>query len=173
MNDTLITVVAIFLAAILMLVFPLVNLSSKVDTVSNTNVEELTTDFVNTIKTTGKITLKEYDSYINQLGSTGNTYDVSMEVKKIGDNPGKKTLQSAKDKIGENYYISDYTSQIVSELENNGVYNLKQGDIVSVTAKNTNTTLGQKMRNFLYSMVGSDTYKLSTTQSGMVTATQN
>ena len=127
MNDTLITVVAIFLAAILMLVFPLVNLSSKVDTVSNTNVEELTTDFVNTIKTTGKITLKEYDSYINQLGSTGNTYDVSMEVKKIGDNP----------------------------------------------AKNTNTTLGQKMRNFLYSMVGSDTYKLSTTQSGMVTATQN
>ena len=117
--------------------------------------------------------MKEYDSYINQLGSTGNTYDVSMEVKKIGDNPGKKTLQSAKDKIGENYYISDYTSQIVSELENNGVYNLKQGDIVSVTAKNTNTTLGQKMRNFLYSMVGSDTYKLSTTQSGMVTATQN
>ena len=38
MNDTLITVVAIFLAAILMLVFPLVNLSSKVDTVSNSNV---------------------------------------------------------------------------------------------------------------------------------------
>ena len=173
MSDTLITVVSIFLASVLMLVFPLVNLSSKVDNISGTNVEELTSDFVNTVKTTGKITSEEYDAYLNQLGATGNTYDVSMEVKKIGENPGKKTLQSAKDKIGENYYISDYTSQIVSELEDKGVYKLNQGDIVSVTAKNTNVTLGQKMRNFLYSLVGSNTYKLSTTQSGMVTATQN
>ncbi len=171
MSDTLITIIAIFLAAILMMVFPLMTMSDKVDTTTQTEVEKITSEFVNQIKTTGKLSQERYSVFLEDLTDTGNTYDVTLEFKILDENPGKKTLQSAKDKIGENYYTSVFTTQIEEELKNQGVYKLHQGDLVSITVKNTNITLAQKMKNFFYSITGSDEYKITTTQSGLVTAT--
>ena len=61
-----------------------------------------------------------------------------MEVKVLDEKPGKKTTQTTRDKIGENVYYSVYTSQIKDKLEKDGVYKVKEGDIVSVNVKNTN-----------------------------------
>ncbi len=171
MNDTIVTIIAIFLAAILMMVFPLMTMSDKVDTTTQTDVERITSEFINEIKTTGKLTPDRYSVFLEDLTATGNTYDVTLEFKILDENPGKKTLQTAKDKIGENYYTSVFTTQIESILEAQKTYQLHEGDIVSITVKNTNVTLAQKMKNFFYSMVGSDAYKITTTESGLVTAT--
>lgn len=171
MNDTLITIIAIFLAAILMMVFPLMTMSDKVDTTTQTEVEQMTAEFINQIKTTGKLTEEGYSVFLEDLTATGNTYDVTLEFKILDENPGKKTLQTAKDKIGENYYTSMFTTQIEEELRNQKVYKLHEGDIVSVTVKNTSITLAERMQSFLYSIVGKDAYKITTTQSGLVTAT--
>ena len=46
MGDTLITVVAIVLAATLMFVFPLMTMSNRADDVSQLSVQSLTTQFV-------------------------------------------------------------------------------------------------------------------------------
>ena len=51
MSDTLITIIAIFLAAILMMVFPLMTMSGKVDKTTQTEVEKMTSEFINQIKT--------------------------------------------------------------------------------------------------------------------------
>ena len=174
MSDTLITVIAIALAAVLMFVFPLMTMSDRTDDVSQLAVETATTDFVDEVRTTGKITPDKYSKFIENIGSTGNTYNVEMQVQVLDENPGKKTTQSQKDKIGENVYYSVYTSQILDTITgDNGkgkTMVLKEGDIFSTSVKNTNTTLSQQLKNFFYSVTGNDTYTIAAEHAGIVTA---
>ena len=172
MSDSLITVIAIMLTAVLLLVLPVMTMANRVDNISKTDVETMTSNFVNEIRTIGKLTSENYNKFIEELTSTGNTYDIEMEFKILDENPGKKSTQSAKDKIGENVYYSVYTSQIEDKLKSNsGVYKLKEGDIISVDVKNTNQTLSQQLKNFFYKVVGNDTYTIAASHGGIVTAT--
>ena len=166
MSDTFITVIAIMLTAALMLVLPVMTMADRVDTVSKTDIETKTSDFVNEIRTTGK--------FIEEITSTGNTYDVEMEFKILDENPGKKSTQTVKDKIGENVYYSVFTSQISEALNSDSaVYNLKEGDIITVTVKNTNLTLSQSLKNFFYTISGNDTYTIAASSGGLVLTTGN
>lgn len=172
MSDTLITVIAIALAAILMFVFPLMTMSDRTDDVSQLATETATTEFVDNVRTTGKLTLDNYSQFVENISSTGNSYDVEMELQVLDENPGKKTTQAEATKIGENVYYTMYTSQILDELDNSasGTKALKEGDIFSVSVKNTNTTLSQQLKNFFYSVTGNDTYTIAAEHAGIVTA---
>ena len=173
MGDSLITIIAIFLAAILMFVFPLLAMSERTDDIAQLSVESTTTDFVDNVRSTGKLTLDGYDKFIQQLSSTGNTYVVDMEAHIIDENPLVKTTQAATTKIGENVYYVLYTSQIEDQLGigtgHSGKITFKEGDLFSVTVKNSNTTIAQTMRAFLYKIVGNDTYSVAAQHAGMVT----
>ena len=125
MGDSLITIIAIALAAVLMFVFPLMTMSDRTDEVSQLTVETATTEFVDDIRTTGKITLDKYDKFVQNISSTGNSYDVEMEVKVLDENPGKKTTQAVSTKIGENVYYSMYTSQILDSLSSDNASKTK------------------------------------------------
>ena len=175
MSDTLITVIAIGLAAILMFVFPLMTMSDRTDDVAQLSVETATADFVDTIRSTGRITPDNYNSFLQNITATGNTYEVEMEVKVLDENPGKKTEQATSTVIGENVYYSIYTSQILDVVDpDTGIpqnYNLKEGDIVSVKVKNTNLTLAQQLKNFFYTVTGNDTYTIAAESAGMVNTT--
>ena len=116
MSDTLITIIAIFLAAILMFVFPLLSVSERTDDISQLAVQTATSEFVNNARTTGKITLDEYSAFVQTLAATGNSYDIEMEVKHLDENIGKKSEWTSKQVIGENVYYSVYTTQIENEL---------------------------------------------------------
>lgn len=176
MSDTLVTIVAIGLAAVLMFVFPLMTMSDRTDDVSKLTVETATTEFVDEIRTTGKITPDKYSKFIENIGSTGNTYDVEMEVKVKDENPGKKTTQVQNKKIGENVYYSMYTSQILDYINPDTKAGttkpliLKEGDMFSVKVKNTSSTLSQQLKNFIYKVSGNDTYTISAEHAGIVTA---
>ncbi len=169
MGDTLITVVAIVLAAILMFVFPLMTMSDRTDDVSQLTIETATTEFVDDVRTTGKLTMDKYSKFVENISSTGNTYDVEMQIQVLDENPGKKTTQAQATKIGENVYYSEYTSQILESLEK-GTRTFKEGDIFSANVKNTNNTLSQQLKNFLYSVTGNDTYTIAAEHAGIVTA---
>ena len=104
MSDSLITVIAIILTAVLLLVLPVMTMADRADDISKTDVETMTSNFVNEIRTIGKLTSEKYNKFVEELTSTGNTYDIEMEFKILDENPGKKSTQSAKDKIGENVY---------------------------------------------------------------------
>ena len=171
MSDTFITVVAIMLAAVLILVMPVMTMADRVDTVSQTDIETKTSDFVNEIKSTGKLTPEKYSKFIEELTATGNTYNVEMEFKILDENPGKKSIQTSKDKIGENVYYSIFTTQIEDVINSGKNYNLKEGDIVNVTVRNTNKTLSQTLKNFFYTVTGNDTYNISASSGGMVVST--
>lgn len=171
MGDSLITIIAIFLAAILMFIFPLMAISERTDDVSQLVVETATTEFVDNVRSTGKLTLDNYDSYVQELAATGNAYEVSMEAQILDENPGVKTTQAETTKIGENVYYTLYTSQIEERLNSGtkNTLNLKEGDIFSVSVKNTNTTIAQILRNFFYRIAGNDTYQVAAQHAGMVT----
>ena len=115
MGDSLITIVAIFLVAILMFVFPLMSISERTDDVAQLSVQSLTADFVDSVRTTGKLTAEDYTKFETQLGATGNSYDIEIEAKILDENVGVKTSQAELTKIGENQYYTKYTTQILDE----------------------------------------------------------
>lgn len=167
MGDSLITIVAIFLAAILMFVFPLSAISEMNDQETLALVQSYTTEFVNNIRTKGKITQDDYDSYVQQLHATGNSYDVQFELKIADTNPGKKTENQ---QVGDTTYYSLYTAQVEDSLNRSSVLLLKEGDHVGVSVKNTNTTISQMIKNVLYSITGDASYVISAQASGACVA---
>ena len=169
MSDTVVTVLAIFLAAILMFIFPLMSTSDRTDDITTQAVESATTDFVDEIRSTGQITQDSYDNFVQTLSSTGNSYEVEMEVQVLDDNPGKKVTEAEYTKVGENYYYSEYTTQILDEINSDtGAMYLKQGDLVTVSVKNTNRTIGTILRDFFYSITGNNSATVTATHSGIV-----
>ena len=168
MGDSLITVVAIFLVAILMFIFPLMSLAERTDDISSLAVQTATTEFVDNVRMTGKMTLEDYDAYINELASTGNSFDIEILIQELDENPGKKTTQAETTKIGENLYYNTYTTQVLDQLDRTGRITLKEGDIVTVTARNTNQTISQMLRNFFYMISGNDSYQIAGQHTGVV-----
>lgn len=148
MDDILLSITGIVVAAILMFIFPLMVMADRTDDVSQLTVEIATTEFVDNIRTSGKITPEEYGTFLNNLGSTGNTYNVEMEVKVLDENPQRKSIQQNSEEEN-NVYYSIYNSQIEATLSNNNTYYLKEGDIVTVSAKNTNQTIAATIKKFL------------------------
>ena len=116
MGDSVITIVAIVLAAILMFVFPLMTMSDRTDDISQLTVQTATTDFVDNVRTTGKLSMDNYAAFEQKINATGNTYDIEMEAKILDENPAKKTTQATATKIGENVYYSMYTSQLLDTM---------------------------------------------------------
>ena len=114
---------------------------------------------------------KKPNKFIETITSTGNTYNVDMEVQVKDDNLGKKVSQATADKIGENVYYSVYTSQIEEAINSkNAAYFCKEGDIVSASVKNTNQTISQQLKNFFYTVTGNDSYTIAAEHAGVVTA---
>lgn len=169
MGDSTMTIIAIFLAAVLMFAFPLMAMSDRNDDVSQLSAQTLTTEFVNDVLTTGTLTEKDYSRFVEQLAATGNSFDIELQWSILDENPGKKATLEATTKIGENEYYILYTSQILQELKDKGVIAFKEGDRFSANVKNTNVTISQQLKNALYRVVGNDTYQISAKHAGIVT----
>ena len=171
MSDTLITIGTITTILILMFAVPMMFTANQDDEITESSIVSLVDEFVNKEAAKGKITLEDYDAFIQALGATGNKYEVSMEVQKFGDNPGVKgSATSALNVVGENTRHSEYNNQILAGL--NGTdkqYLLKDGDYFIVNVKNT--TLGKQLQQFFYQAVGKKTATIDTTSSALVTVT--
>ena len=170
MSDTLMSIIGIFLAIVIMFVFPLMELAGKGDEVSQTVVEVAVSDFVNTVATTGQITWSDYNKLLQKLYSTGNSFDIQIEAQILDDNPRRATTTASSNVLGEYRYYSVYTNTILSELEKseNSKYQLKNDDYIIVSVKNTNTTMGTQLKNLLYNLIGKDTYTIGTSSSALV-----
>ena len=172
MSDTFITIITIVIVAVVMFVFPLMATANQNDAITQTSVQTIVSDFVNTAAREGKITMNNYDNFMQKLSATGNSYDVELEVQILDDNPGRKGDNL--NVIGENIYYSEYTNDIVKDVQSatsNYAYNLKQGDYVLAKVKNNNVTFGTQLKNFLYSAFGKDTIVIEADSSALVTTT--
>ena len=169
MEDTTISIIGIIIASILMLVVPLILIADRADDISQLIVQTRTAEFVNEIVKSGKITNDQYQKFLDQLVSSGNTYEIDMEIQILDENTSK---------IGDNNtYYSIFTSQIEEMIgkSEKDAYNsgegkilLKQGDVISITVKNSSKTLSQSLKSFYYNIVGSDIQIITATASGTI-----
>lgn len=174
MDDILTSIIGIGLAVVIMFIFPLMTISDITDDISQLTVEVATTEFVDDIRQIGKITPDMYHHFVESIGSTGNTYNVEIEVRVLDENASREKIYKSQGVAQqENVYYSIYTSQIVDNIiiGQDKNYYLKEGDIVTVSIKNTNQTISQQLKNFFYSVVGKGTYVIAASHGGMVTAT--
>ena len=175
MGDSLTTIVAIIAAVALMCIFPLMAVSERSDDISQLSVQNITVDYVDTIRSTGRLSYEDYLKFVESISSTGNSYDVEIIVKIMNENVGKKLVQADMEKIGENIYYVMYTTQVMDKIQSDSANPrgktllLHEGDIVSVNVKNTNNTVAQLLRDAFYKVTGSDTYQVSASHGGIVT----
>lgn len=167
MSDTFITIIAIMVTVILMFAIPFLATANQNDRITKSNVQAIVDNFTNTVAREGKISESTYADLVQQLGATGNTYSIDLEVQHIDQNP--QALKGA-NVIGENNYYSEFTSEIVKKV-GEGNYLLKQGDYVIVKVANTNVTTATKLKNFFYSLTGRDTIAIEV--SSAVLSTKN
>lgn len=167
MGDSLITIITIILAAILLFVFPMITLADRSDDIAQVAVQTATVEFVDGVRETGKITEKSYNDFIQTIDATGNTYKIELELKRLDENPSKKTANKNSKVIGENIYYSTYTTQIEDELEKGTVY-LKQGDMFSAKVVNNNQTLSEVLKNFFYQVTGNSSFTITAEYAGIV-----
>ena len=174
MSDTLMTIIAIFAAVIIMFIFPLMWTANSQEEISQTTVQTLVSNFVNTIASKGKLTRTDYEDFYQKLHATGSTFDIEIEIQVLDDNPGKKTTISSPNLIGENIYYSIFTSTLL--YSEDGIYGsqgeeeylLKKGDYVIVNVKNTNITLASQLKNFLYKIIGDNTHTIAASATALI-----
>lgn len=173
MGDSLMTIIAIFLAVILMFLFPMLSVSERADDISQLAVETAVTEFVDNSRAIGKVTVANYEKLVNALNATGNSYTIEMERKVLDENVGKKTAWANGKVIGENVHYSIYTSQILEDLLKNEDHRMKEGDYFYCSAKNDNTTMSQTLRSVFYSISSNNSYQVGAEHGGTVNATGN
>lgn len=176
MDETLIDVIGIITAIIIMLVVPLLLVSERADDISQLLVQTATAEFVDEVIKTGQITSKRYQQLVSALGSSGNTYDIDIEVKILDENSAKKVVDEygSQGQVGNNTYYSIFTTQIEEKIRSTsdesgyGRLVLKQGDEISVTVKNNNKTLAQSLKKFYYNATQGDIHIIAATATGTI-----
>lgn len=182
MEDTTISIIAIIIGAIIMFMVPLMVIADRADDIAQLTAQTATSEFVDTVIKSGKITTDQYNDYLSLLTTTGNTYEIDMELKILDENASKRYTmldEEGRGKVGENKYYSIYTSQIEEALlnsdknddgneNNSGVILLKEGDVIAITAKNSSKTLSQSLKNTYYKIRGEELHIIAATASGTI-----
>lgn len=169
MEETTVSIIGIIIASIIMFIVPLTLIADRSDDISQLVVQTITAEFVDEVIKTGKITEDTYLKYIDSLATTGNMYEIDMELKILDENTSKIVTDNNPTKIGNNTYYSIFTSQIEDIIgDNQGKIILKHGDVISITVKNSSKTLSQSLKNFYYNWAGSNSQIIAATASGTV-----
>ena len=178
MQNSTSTILALLVAGVLVFIVPLVTLTDRSDNVAQENVKQIVEEFVTEVKNTGKITNAQFQDFESKLDATGsNSYDIEIQIQYLDENPGKKTAQANYTKIGENVYYSEYTTQILKQIgiktDNQPVSGdtllLKEGDIITVEVKNSNSTAAQTLKSSFIGFSNAGEYAIAASSSGMVT----
>ena len=122
MSDSFVTIILILIAATMLFMVPMIAVSHRKDVVSTQTVQAAINEFVDSTRKTGKVTQEEFSNLVQTLETTGETYEVNININNIDENPSKKDTSSVVDqvKIGENIYYTEYTTQVEKKLEEKG-----------------------------------------------------
>ena len=154
MKDNLSIVITIIVIVLLMVLFPLYNFFERQDDMSYNLVLKATTNFADQVMNNGYIDQNMYNNLVNELGNTGNIYDIQIEAH-------RKVLTKDKDNITGDTYVEqsyiDYNDDIINSLEKsngvmdkqlkNNIYLMNENDEIYVKVKNSNTTLAGSLFN--------------------------
>lgn len=150
-GNTAVIIVVIFLAAIVMFIFPLTIIAGKKDDTTALEAQRIVTEYSNKWRTTCLITQEDLDNLNLALGATGRAYEVELKVDVLDSNPVKKA-SGVKPTIGEGVYITYYLTQIEEQLP----FKLKEGDNLHLSATTKDMSLFEQLVNWAYSVIGNN-----------------
>lgn len=177
MEDTTVSIIGILIASVIMFIVPLILIADRSDDISQLVVQSVTAEFVDEIIKSGKITSERYEKFMNSLASTGNTYEIDIEIKFLDENTSKAVTDKDATKIGSNTYYSIFTSQIEDKIgvsgqnkinNTDGKLILKQGDEISIIVRNESRTFSQALKSFYYNVTGEEIHIITGTASGII-----
>ena len=144
-GNVAVIIIVIFLAAIVMFIFPLKTIADKKDDTIMLEAQRVVTEYVNKWRTKGVITSEDIDNLTLTLGATGAAFDIELKVQVLDTNPTKKTTGSSIT-IGNNVYYVEYTTQIEEKLP----YVLKEGDIITIAATRKDISVSDQMDSSMF-----------------------
>lgn len=159
MEDSLITIFSIILAAILMFIFPIMNTWERQDDISYMSIYADTVEFVDSARNLGYITLDMYESFLKSIYATGNTYDITLEHRNFEIIPSGDDYRSI--------YINSYTESIRKKLEDEKIYKMSEGDYFYVSVKNTNMTQATQLMQVVFASP-QEPFRIGVPYGGMV-----
>jgi len=138
MGDSLSIIFAVIVALVIMFLVPLVDTWELQDNLSYVVTYAAVTDFVDTVRNTGYLSMDNYQSFISVLDSTGNRFSVSMEHRAFNSVISADMINTTGKYMSA--YLNTYTNKIEDVLRSGKIYRLDKGDYFYVTVKNTNKT---------------------------------
>ena len=92
MEETTVTVIGMLIASIIMFIVPLILIADTSDDIAELVAQTATAEFVSDVIKSGEITNDRYYNFVSNLNSSGNTYDIDIEVKILDENTSKKLV---------------------------------------------------------------------------------
>jgi len=144
MNDIAGRIFAIIFGSVFLFIVPIAGIAVKQDNISQTVIDNAIVCFVDNARSTGKITESGYEEMCRKIDATG----VICEVDIVHS---AKFYYPTKDDAGNynayNSYYEDFaTGDILGTLyDSNKEYKMKNGDLLTVSVRNTVPTLGARM----------------------------
>lgn len=161
MDNPLWKITGFLLAAVLLLMVPLMNTLERQDNIAYTVVFSETNRFVDAARDTGYITPAMYQEFTGSLGATGNTYAIAIRHVRSEINPVYRQNGAVLEFTGE-YTISRITvgeRNILSVLfptnTSLGVhdrarrYDMKAGDLLFIEVRNQGKTMAVAIRDMV------------------------
>lgn len=155
MYDTLGKIWTIVIACFAILIAPVLIITMKQDSLSQSIVDNAAVEFVEDAVGAGNFTLEGYYELLNDVNRIGTPCEINIvhsasvvygEEVILGTTPDGQPLISYN--AGKTL-VDHGTEEILTALIRDGEYEMKQGDYLKVTIKNTQPTLGNK----LYGMI--------------------
>lgn len=154
-------IITVGFAVIVFCLFPIYNMTQDHDSVVQQIVYSDVVEFVDEVREQGKITQDAYVAFTSKLDATGLLYDI--EIKHAHDTvvPSFDTSGAVSDVVeGTDIW---YTEQILDALftehrddGTEGVYLMSKGDRFSVTVKNREATMNQRLKSSLFGVSQGD-----------------
>lgn len=83
MSDSFVTIILILIASVMLFMVPMIAVSHRKDVVSTQTVQVAINEFVDSTRKTGKVTQEEFSNLVQTLETTGETYEVNVNINNI------------------------------------------------------------------------------------------
>lgn len=172
MQDNVSVLIATILFVVIIVIFPIYNVATRQDSMANNVVIKATTSFVDEIRNKGYLKYEDYETFIDQINATNNSYEVELEIH-------RKTIIQNKNGEYVEGYEKDYTKDVLKKMnskveivsgmnerdalnkvadvistqnsiEISNVYLLNEEDKIYVRVKNTNMTQAQVLLSGIF-----------------------
>ena len=169
MGDSLSTVFATIVAAILMFLFPMIDTWERQDDLSYVVAYTAVVNTVDAVRNTGRYTEEMHNDLITKIDSTGNRFEVKIEHRE------SKVVSAGGGNISM-VYINHYTNEILQKMKqdydgdgeiDHEYKGMKKGDFFYITIKNTNKTQATVLKENIYG-ANLETFKIGVPYGGQI-----